>query len=299
MPKETLTLNDPVDFQGLLKYISYGDNNAIIDENSVGTWLEQVVPSVYFRQNDFFRAEFNSATFGMLLKIISTQKNMSFSLEFIDSIFLEHYKITESTFSLLKCINRDSLTKYEELGTVNFMAVKAKKSYKFMSNMRGARVGGLITGMLFRGAVKLAARAEDELVEKEGCQFSLCFHDKGREVKLDVIVDSFYVNTFREFLRVNWTPNVPEKPKVEKPVDNGFCFIATACYSDYDHPIVYQLRRFRDDFLQRKDWGKSFVNFYYRYSPILAKVIANNKSLKFLVKFIVVKPLYYLSRIIV
>ena len=90
MPKETLTLNDPVDFQGLLKYISYGDNNAIIDENSVGTWLEQVVPSVYFRQNDFFRAEFNSATFGMLLKIISTQKNMSFSLEFIDSIFLEH-----------------------------------------------------------------------------------------------------------------------------------------------------------------------------------------------------------------
>lgn len=299
MPRETLKLQDPVDFQGLLNFISYGDNNAIIGENDIGTWRDQVVPSVYFRQNDFFRAEFNSAMLGMLFKIISTEKNVSFSMEFIDSIFLDYYKIKESKFSLLKCINRDNLTTYEEVGTVNFMAVKAKKSYKFMSNMRGARVGGLITGMIFRGAINLAARAEDELVEKEGCQFSLCFHDRGREVKLDVIVDSFYVNTFREFLRVNWTPITPEKPKVEKPVDNGFCFIATACYSDYDHPIVYQLRRFRDDFLQRKDWGKAFVSFYYRFSPILAKVIAKNNCLKFLVKCIVVKPLYYLSRIII
>jgi|GEM_PF-4111491 len=299
MPKETLRISETVDFNGLLNCISYGEDNAIIDDNSVGTWREQVVPSVYFRQNDFFRAEFNSATFGMHLKIISTQKNMSFSLEFVDSIFLEHYKIKESTFSLLKCINREKLTTFEEIGTVNFMAVKAKKSYEFMRNMRGARVGGLITGMLFRGAVKLAARTEDELVEKEGCQFALGFIENGTEIKFDVIVDSFYVNTFREFLKVNWTSNVPDKPKVEKQVDNGFCFIATACYNDYDHPIVFQLRKFRDDFLQERTWGRKFVRFYYTYSPVLANAIAKNKFFKIIAKYVVVKPLYFLSRLFV
>jgi len=60
----------------------------------------------------------------------------------------------------------------------------------------------------------------------------------------------------------------------------GGCFIASAAYGSYLNPHVYILRNFRDHYLLTNYFGKKFVEFYYRNSPPVAKVIATNDFLK-------------------
>lgn len=49
------------------------------------------------------------------------------------------------------------------------------------------------------------------------------------------------------------------------------CYIATMAYGDYDHPQVMELRKFRDEFLNKSVLGRSFIRFYYKYSPLLVQ----------------------------
>ena len=294
MEKTTLTIREPMTAVEFLKHINYSEENEILGATDPGEWLDQIVPSIYFRQNDFYRIDFNSAIQGMLLNIVSTEKNVSINLEFHESPFIRYYDSTKNNFSPLIIIDRNRLVKYEKLNSVHFMGVKPKKSLKMMSNMRGAPVGGLIPGLIFRGAFKLAAKAEDDLVEKEGTLFSVYFQENNNERKLDIIVDSFYVSQFETFLKTHWTKVVPPKPVEEK---KDGCFIATACYNDYGHPIVYQLRDFRDYFLQQKKWGRKFISFYYQHSPQYAKLIESNNFMKYVIKISLIKPLYYFTKL--
>jgi subtilisin family serine protease len=64
----------------------------------------------------------------------------------------------------------------------------------------------------------------------------------------------------------------------------GGCFIATAAYGSYAAPSVLILREMRDRFLLTNSIGKSFVSLYYKYSPPMAKFIANHDNLKILVR---------------
>ena len=49
------------------------------------------------------------------------------------------------------------------------------------------------------------------------------------------------------------------------------CYIATMAYGDYDHPQVMELRKFRDEFLNKSVLGRSFIRFYYKNSPLLVQ----------------------------
>lgn len=62
------------------------------------------------------------------------------------------------------------------------------------------------------------------------------------------------------------------------------CFIATAAYGSYLHPFVKILRDFRDNVLMTSSAGKTFVAWYYRVSPPLARIIAQNGALNAFVK---------------
>ena len=60
---------------------------------------------------------------------------------------------------------------------------------------------------------------------------------------------------------------------------SGGCYIATMVYGDYEHPQVLVLREFRDDFLAHFLLGRSFISFYYKYSPSWVKALENNKMI--------------------
>lgn len=58
---------------------------------------------------------------------------------------------------------------------------------------------------------------------------------------------------------------------------NG-CYIATAVYGGYDCPQVWVLRRYRDECLSNKWYGRGFVSFYYAISPTLVKMFGKCNS---------------------
>lgn len=51
------------------------------------------------------------------------------------------------------------------------------------------------------------------------------------------------------------------------------CFVATACFGDIDHPVVSDLRRFRDETLKNWHWGRIFTGWYYRNGEVLAEIV--------------------------
>jgi hypothetical protein len=61
----------------------------------------------------------------------------------------------------------------------------------------------------------------------------------------------------REFLRLS-------------KASSSRCFIATAAFADASHPVVCDLREFRDRVLLRHPSGVKFVLWYYRVSPAIA-----------------------------
>lgn len=71
---------------------------------------------------------------------------------------------------------------------------------------------------------------------------------------------------------------------IKAPEGTGACFIATACYGDYDALEVLVLRQFRDDQLLTSRMGRMLVRFYYFVSPSLARVIAKSGWFKALVR---------------
>lgn len=61
--------------------------------------------------------------------------------------------------------------------------------------------------------------------------------------------------------------------------EGGFCFVATAAYGSYAHPTVRVLRSFRDRVLNATPVGAALVWTYYRYSPPLARYVADHPIL--------------------
>lgn len=76
--------------------------------------------------------------------------------------------------------------------------------------------------------------------------------------------------------------------------EEGGCFIATAAFGSYQSRYVKALREFRDKYLLTNEWGRKFVAWYYRFSPLLANYIAESETLKTLVRLLLI-PLIGLS----
>lgn len=74
------------------------------------------------------------------------------------------------------------------------------------------------------------------------------------------------------------------------------CFIATAALGDHNHPKVIELRKFRDEWILKKAWGKEFVQWYYVQGEKAAKVIENRIVLKRLSYYLIIYPLLLVSR---
>lgn len=85
--------------------------------------------------------------------------------------------------------------------------------------------------------------------------------------------------------------------EVTNPKSSSGCFIATATMGNYNHPVVYELRQFRDNWLLNKTWGQKFTEWYYKNSPKVAEVIKDSPILKTLTFILIVFPLYCISKL--
>lgn len=60
--------------------------------------------------------------------------------------------------------------------------------------------------------------------------------------------------------------------------DGGFCFVATAAYGTYGHPVVRVLRGFRDTVLNSTPLGRTLVWGYYHAAPPLAAALGDRPT---------------------
>jgi hypothetical protein len=114
------------------------------------------------------------------------------------------------------------------------------------------------------------------------------FIEAKKAAKFHILCKQFYNNLFDSS---KFTESLNQKA-------GGFCFIATAAMGSYDHPQVMELRNFRDEWILTKNWGSSFVNWYYHYGAKAAKIIDKSSILKKISYLLIVTPLVYLSRIL-
>ncbi|MDA3895108.1 MAG: ankyrin repeat domain-containing protein [Desulfobacteraceae bacterium] len=91
----------------------------------------------------------------------------------------------------------------------------------------------------------------------------------------------------------NRQSDIDEEPDYEYAQEkkSGGCFVATACFDDYDAPEVKLLRNFRDNYLLTNIAGKQFVAFYYYFSPPFAEFLKRHFYLKIFVRNIFLKPI--------
>ena len=78
--------------------------------------------------------------------------------------------------------------------------------------------------------------------------------------------------------------------------DNSRCFVATATMGDNNHPIVIDLREFRDNWLLKRNWGIRFTEHYYKHGPKFSKVIKHSTLIRRFVYFMVIQPLWMITK---
>jgi hypothetical protein len=86
--------------------------------------------------------------------------------------------------------------------------------------------------------------------------------------------------------------------EIKEVSGGGGCFIATACFGNYNHPFVRILREFRDKILLKNSIGRNFVNWYYAHSPKYAEIIRNNLILKLITQILLI-PVVFIAYLIV
>ena len=69
------------------------------------------------------------------------------------------------------------------------------------------------------------------------------------------------------------------------------CYIATACYGNFDHPDVVLFRRYRDQIMLPTTSGRLFVSIYYKLSPPIASRIGKVKWLSSAIRKWFLEPL--------
>jgi hypothetical protein len=57
------------------------------------------------------------------------------------------------------------------------------------------------------------------------------------------------------------------------------CFVVTTVMGDFNHPVVVDFRKFRDEVMLNYYFGRLFIKIYYKIGPILSFIIKQNNSL--------------------
>lgn len=114
----------------------------------------------------------------------------------------------------------------------------------------------------------------------------------GNEVDLSITFgekeeDEYYLSSF--------VARLVEKPKAysqtSKNQSKSGCFVATACYGDYNATEVLVLRSYRDNVLLNTFLGKIAVKLYYFISPPIAKLLEKSELLKGFVRNNILAPI--------
>lgn len=123
-----------------------------------------------------------------------------------------------------------------------------------------------------------------------GSQGYFDIEDEKTVDRFRIMCQQFY-NNFYDETKFRNTISQNLKPK-------GECFIATATMGNYNHPVVIDLRIFRDEWLLKRKWGVKFTDWYYTNGSKAAMIIEKYKFLQLVSFVLIVKPLQVISKLL-
>lgn len=138
--------------------------------------------------------------------------------------------------------------------------------------------------------LKQICDAKEISVRVSGDSSFIELKDKGL-LKFNFMCRSFYADLYEDSSYDEWINSIIPPGSEKKG-----CFIATAAMGDYNHPVVMDLRLFRDNWLLKRVWGVKFTNWYYTHGPKAANIIEKSTLLRKLTFFAIVKPLQILTK---
>lgn len=77
---------------------------------------------------------------------------------------------------------------------------------------------------------------------------------------------------------------------------NSGCFVATACYGDYECEEVKEFRIYRDNVMLKSSLGRLFVSTYYFISPPIANLISKSEISKRIIRTVFLNNILNLIR---
>jgi hypothetical protein len=213
--------------------------------------------------------------------------------------------------ALSLCKTNEYVNLYVKLG--DKLLFQLSRSSMINNYLSGLNIGATIESLDGIGIVNIISKNEELYLQRLlNMEESLLFYqssepdnaffaiDFGIDYSGATLLSSLLLN---KVFRINpkslltydieaWSDNnetlIPEK--------KGNCFIATAAMGDYNHPVVIDLRQFRDNWLLKRNWGIRFTNWYYSYGPYAAKRIEKSNSLKVISYILIVKPLQLITK---
>ena len=87
-----------------------------------------------------------------------------------------------------------------------------------------------------------------------------------------------------------------DPPEDEEPPDKKTCLSRFALSGTSMEPAVILLRNFRDSYMLTNVPGTKLTSYYYKISPTINGLIANNETLKFLVRLLLI-PFIFIAAI--
>jgi len=142
--------------------------------------------------------------------------------------------------------------------------------------------------LLDQSLSRLSDEQTNNLLEK-AAEEAIKLEVKAREQNLDYVIGrkatEDHIDTFShldrngKLTRHKMTSDIKTgagNMKIESK-SGASCFVATVAYGNQDHPDVVFLRKFRDEVLLRSSKGRSFIDWYWRTGPKLAKIINQSK----------------------
>lgn len=278
------------------QYAAINDIFEVLMITSPGESLKQIVPCIYLNDNDSYHFKNFPFATSAFLTFISTVDSVILTFQFVlDTVFIKGFDKSKISFAPIFKIDRKSIKSFKHIGEKEFHQVKPSKSLDIMTNMRGAVPGGLVSGAIFRGVFRLASNLEKETLISKGQCYELIFNHNGIDKKISLIAENWYIDGIdgiESVLGNHWVSEIPQSQieDIQNKYKEG-CFIATACYGDYNHPKVIILRQFRDNVLSSTIYGRGLISFYYKHSPKLAERIKHKKWIKAIIRVLIISPI--------
>lgn len=285
------------------KYAAIDDISKVLIITSPGESLKQIIPCIYLNDSESYHFKNFPFATSSFLTFISTVDSVILTFQFVlDTVFMKGFDKSEISFAPIFKIDRKSILSFKHVGEKEFHQVKPSKSLDIMTNMRGAVPGGLVSGAIFRGLFRMASNLEKETLISNGQCYELIFNHNGTDKKISLIAENWYIDGIdgiESVLSNHWVSEIPQSQieEIQNKYKEG-CFIATACYGDYNHPKVITLRQFRDNVLSNTIYGRRLISFYYKYSPKLAERIKHKKGLKAIIRALIISPIAIITSMI-